>query len=236
MSPHVCLSEPTEWRTLDHCPGILIGDDGTIVGRSGRHLKAERGEYLVVATRTLEGEKRLTRAHVLVCEAFHGPRPGPGHEVAHGNGIRGDDCASNLRWDTPKGNQADTLIHGTRRQLKLTASKVREIRAAFELGATALDLAERYGISGGLMSALVAGRIWAHVPVVSRDEQRWSRRRVPGGQGEQCPTHKLTEADVIEIRARAAAGESMYSLGPRYGVSQATIADAVHRRTWKHVP
>jgi hypothetical protein len=235
VQSHACPPGPTEWRTLDRYPGILIGDDGTIVGRSGRHLKAEHGDYLVVLTRTPEGKKHLTRAHVLVCEAFHGPRPTPDHEVAHGNGVRGDDCADNLRWDTRKGNQADTLIHGTRKR-KLDEATVREIREAFEAGSTQPELAKRYDISNGLLVPLLTGRIWSHVPVVPRDERRWAKRVVGGGSGEQCPTHKLTEREVIEIRKRVRAGESMYSIGPKYGVSQATIADAVHRRTWKHVP
>lgn len=236
MQQHVCPDGPTEWRQLDRCPGILIGDDGTIIGRSGRRLKAERGKYLVVQTKSPDGRWRATRAHVLVCEAFHGPKPEGDWEVAHGNGVPGDDCASNLRWATPKGNAADTLEHGTRRQPKLTPRKVRAIRQAFEGGATLPELARRYGVSRGLLSAMMAGKVWTHVEAPPRDEQEWARRKVVGRPGEQCPTVKLTEADVVQIRARVAAGESMYSLAPQYGVSDATIRDAVARRTWKHVP
>jgi HNH endonuclease len=236
IQPHVCIdSSEVEWRGLERYPGILIGSDGTIVGRSGKHLRAERGRYLVVRTKTSDGQWQMVRGHVLVCEAFHGPKPGANYEVAHGNGVRGDDCATNLRWDTKKGNAADTLPHGTRRT-KLTARKVLAIRRAFEAGATIPQIAKRYHVSKGLLPPLLTGRTWSHVRQIERDPQRWEARMIAGRPGEQCPTHKLTQDQVVEIRSRVAAGQSMYSLAPQYGVAERTIADAVHRRTWRHVP
>lgn len=49
-------------------------------------------------------------------------------------------------------------------------------------------------------------------------------------------TTKTTGADVLEIRQRyAAGGISQSKLGSEYGLSQGTIADIVHRKTWTHI-
>lgn len=53
--------------------------------------------------------------------------------------------------------------------------------------------------------------------------------------GERNAAAKLTEAQVIEIRRRKAAGESGYSLAKEFGVIQATISKIVLRKTWRHV-
>ena len=50
--------------------------------------------------------------HAIVALAFLGPRP-DGYEVAHGNGDRADARLENLRYATPKENQADRYLHGT---------------------------------------------------------------------------------------------------------------------------
>ena len=46
---------------------------------------------------------------------------------------------------------------------------------------------------------------------------------------------KLTEADVMAIRASAAAGTSLASLGREYGVSNVCIRFVVIRRNWAHI-
>ena len=48
-------------------------------------------------------------------------------------------------------------------------------------------------------------------------------------------SHKLTEADVVYVRARVAAGVSTYVLAAELGVWRSTIGQIVNRRTWKHV-
>ncbi|MGW2594822.1 helix-turn-helix domain-containing protein [Streptomyces sp. NPDC001515] len=49
-------------------------------------------------------------------------------------------------------------------------------------------------------------------------------------------TSKLTEAQIPEIRARAAAGEMQKVLAAEYGVSHPTISRVVSRQGWTHVP
>ena len=54
-------------------------------------------------------------------------------------------------------------------------------------------------------------------------------------RGERNVQSKLTEDDVREMRIANAGGESLASLGRRYGVSYTTIQKAVQRRSWGHV-
>jgi len=55
--------------------------------------------------------------------------------------------------------------------------------------------------------------------------------------GEEVSSHKLTSDDVRAIRARYQAGSITYRrLADEYRVSQGTIADAVTRKTWQHIP
>src|ERR1051326_2260811 len=51
-------------------------------------------------------------------------------------------------------------------------------------------------------------------------------------RGRRCPHAILTEAQVKEIRDRAAAGERFTSLGREFGTAATNIGRIVHRETW----
>ena len=46
---------------------------------------------------------------------------------------------------------------------------------------------------------------------------------------------KLTEAQVLEIRDRYAAGESGKALAAEFGIAQPTVVEICKRRTWRHI-
>lgn len=54
---------------------------------------------------------RFCKIHLLVLEAFVGPRP-PGLLGCHEDGDPTNNHVSNLRWDTAKSNSRDTVDHG----------------------------------------------------------------------------------------------------------------------------
>ncbi len=62
-----------------------------------------------------DGRMKKALVHVLVCEAFHGPKPSALHQVRHLNGVRADCRAVNLAWGTVAENAADRKAHGTER-------------------------------------------------------------------------------------------------------------------------
>lgn len=61
----------------------------------------------------------------------------------------------------------------------------------------------------------------------------WQRGRAKRGSARSHS--RLTEATVLEIRRRFAAGETGPSLAAEFGVTDGCITDAVNGRSWKHV-
>lgn len=55
-------------------------------------------------------------------------------------------------------------------------------------------------------------------------------------RGSRRGTNKLTEAQIPEIRARAAAGQLQRVLAAEYGVSRSSISRIANHKGWLHVP
>jgi hypothetical protein len=66
------------------------------------------------------GANRGSTVNRLVALAFHGLPPNPTDHACHNDGNKLNNSADNIRWDTPSGNAADKLIHGTNWQLNKT--------------------------------------------------------------------------------------------------------------------
>lgn len=103
------------------------------------------------------GRFQQAPVHTLVALAFHGPRPSARHEVAHGDGVRTNNAAGNLRWALPVEQYADRVSHGTHCQAGegnwnagLTNAQAAEIRRLYrprsrDAGYPALG--RRFGVS-----------------------------------------------------------------------------------------
>ena len=74
---------------------------------------ADESGYLRVHLRG-SGVNANPTVHSLVLAAFVGPRP-IGMEACHWNGHPSDNRIENLRWDTSRGNSADTIRMGRAR-------------------------------------------------------------------------------------------------------------------------
>lgn len=108
--------EPEEWRPVVGYEDYYdISSYGRI--RSKRPAKAGilrpvtfgGGKHIGLSK---DGKRRCKLIHVLVLEAFVGPKP-DGKECAHFDGNNRNNRLGNLRWATPKENSDDKTRHGT---------------------------------------------------------------------------------------------------------------------------
>lgn len=135
---------------------------------SGRIMTtgASTGRYPKVNL-SREGKVTTHQIHALVAKAFIGEKS-PELQVCHGDGNSKNPSLDNLRYDTPVGNCADRVKHGTapigeaHPRAKLTEEKVRSIRKDLETMAQK-DVAEKYGIPTATIGGISQRRTWKHL-------------------------------------------------------------------------
>jgi hypothetical protein len=176
-----------EFRTLPDFPGYRFGSDGSVWSCFTAGYRREMGDIwtqrklkhnprtgyqeIVLATWSSGEKKKPTcRVHLLIAEAFHGARP-QGMEACHENGVRTDNRACNIRWDTRKNNHADNRLHGTMMCgeshvfARLTSDTIRAIRQEYaqnEIGYR--KLGAKHGIDPGRVRDIVKRKTWKSVP------------------------------------------------------------------------
>jgi hypothetical protein len=179
-----------EWRPVhgyeDHYEVSSTGRvRRTRAGRgatAGRVLRQhDQGGYLAVQLCRFD-VKRKVGVHILVAEAFHGPRP-EGKLPNHKNLLKDDNRADNLEWVTPKENAQHALAAGRKGgrsmpgegngRAKLTAAQVDLIRRLRgRLGQR--RLAALCGVSKTAVQLIQQGKHW-------RSPEDLRVREFPGG-------------------------------------------------------
>jgi hypothetical protein len=135
------------WHSIAGFPDYEVSDLGRVrsvkKNRNALVLKPQKhtGGYRIV-TFWSNGTPTIHFVHKLVLAAFIGPRP-EGMQACHGNGVEADNRLVNLRWDTPKANQADRAAHGTRygrpgSSFRATPAIVARVRRGLSPNITAL--------------------------------------------------------------------------------------------------
>ena len=178
------MTETTvEYRDIPGFPGYRIGSDGSVwsdkVMNKNRVDKEKWYRLKVFVDREGYGRIKLFRngpvrkcrrfVHVLVLEAFVGPRP-DGMEACHNDGVPLNCHISNLRWDTRLGNEADKTKHGRRhigsmvRVSKLKEGDIPGIRAAVRSGRSCASVAADHGVSDVAINKIIRGKTWRHIP------------------------------------------------------------------------
>lgn len=126
---------------------------------------ANSSGYPQVRVRLVSGYRSVT-IHVLVAEAFIGPRPEGDIHICHYDGNPENNHASNLRYGTRQENIADMRRHGTVPQgeangkSKLTRPQVIEIKALLREGGTRRGIASMYGVTHSAINSIASGESW----------------------------------------------------------------------------
>lgn len=140
---------------------------------------------------------------------------------------------------THKDNVHDAIERGRARKAvgeeasgaKLTETLVLKARQLAASGHPIARILEQIpGVSHGNMKAAVTGRHWAHLPGAVTE---LAKAKAPGpkpGSG-----HKLTEAEVSEIKRGLRDGVRGVILAEKCGVTQGTISAIKVGRIWSHV-
>jgi hypothetical protein len=153
-----------EWRPTPY-EGYMVSSLGRVRGRTMIILMPfiKEGRYAIVHC----GNRNPQAVHILVCEAWHGPRPAAGMHAAHRNGDSMDNRPDNLRWATPAENGYDRVQHGTVQRgekhvrARLTQEQVDAIRAQVPgPRGTIIRLAREYGVAHGTIRAIRDNQTW----------------------------------------------------------------------------
>lgn len=214
------------WLPVSRNEAYEVSNQGR-VRRGTRILRPNPSKdgYVTVAL-SRDGKERTVRIHILVCEAFHGPKPKIEYEVCHGNGIRNDNRADNLRWASRAENHADKKIHGTSANgtkhygATLTEEQVMAARKLVAEGVPLVDVAKALRVPRGAIGDAARGRTWGHLP----------------GAQPPPPKRKLTEDIVMEARRRARNGERFVDIARSFGVNASALTEAIRGRKWRHLP
>lgn len=146
------------------------------------------------------------------------------------------------RCDTPRCVNPDHLSLGTqfdnmrdcaikrRKNTKLSAEDVLEMRQMWADGKSFNSIRERFGTGNGATIAAVTGKTWAHVPMVAVNVQHEKANRGPANG-----MTKYTEHDVRAMREAHANGERINQIAERFGMSYAQAQKIIRRKAWAHV-
>lgn len=137
------------WKASKY-QGYAASDQGQVYSWiRGKYLKPkEYEEYLKVK---VAGKWRFT--HVIVNEAFHGPKP-KGKETLHLDGNPRNNSAGNLKW----GTRAENI-----QMSKITRLSRKQVTTILESVATNQELAKQFKISSGHVASIKARRTWKNV-------------------------------------------------------------------------
>lgn len=149
---------------LRHNYGGLQRRDGKIIAIQ-RNI---RNNYNYVCL-CMNDQEKLLRVARLVLQSFVGPCP-ENMQACHCDGNRNNDDLSNLRWDTPKNNQADRVKHGTdfrgikHPMVKLTEEEVKTIRSLYQDGVySQRQLAKIFSVTQPMISCITLRKNWQHI-------------------------------------------------------------------------
>lgn len=200
-----------------------------------------------------EGRGRnKTLAHRISYEMANGPIP-EGHIIMHACDNPACVNPAHLKLGTMQANYRDMLdkgrhpifgkgskprvLKGLARGERSGTAKLTEddVRELYRLRLTGLDfsaLARRFDLDPSTAAEICRGTRWAHMLGSPGCPTLDELLAVPAGRSAK----RLTEADVLAIRADAAAGKSDKVIAQERGLSKMTVYEITKRKAWKHLP
>ncbi len=162
------LYEVSSEGNVRSCDRDMLLESGKRYCRKGKVLgfNLKKGSFPYRRVKVSRGGKtKLLMVSRIVLQAFD-REPHEGEQACHCNGNVSDNRLSNLRWDCPKGNHSDRVLHGTapigekNPRARLTEADVRAVRTC----ATPLkELAAKLGVSCRYLSNIRSRITWKHV-------------------------------------------------------------------------
>lgn len=150
------------WRPITGFPGYAVSTVGTVRrGRVEITPQSHRGYYRV-RLRYPDGRRAWRRVHLLVLEAFVGPRPSSRHCGAHfPNHDPADNRVANLRWATPEDNELHKLVQGGGpsggKRTPTSEAIVQVIRLAARAGQSFTAIGLQHGLHRSSVARIVRG-------------------------------------------------------------------------------
>ncbi len=164
------VEQATMWKKIVDHPNYAVSRDGFVKSLKRDLILQPRYDKDGYNTAVLYNNGMPTgrRVHRLVLEAYVGPCP-EGMQVRHLDGDVYNNNLDNLAYGTAQQNQADRKKHGTavgngsaNAASKLTETEVLEIRK-LRCNENTRSLADRYGVTPSLISAICTRRRWRHI-------------------------------------------------------------------------
>ena len=174
-----------------------------------------------------KGRNIIISVHRLVAETFI-ENPLSKREVNHIDGIKTNNTAINLEWNSSSENKQHGIRTGLYKtgelayQTLLKESDVIEILSHLKSGSTNNELALKYHVNDGTISEIRLNRSWKSIV----------REALPlSGPN---PIKKLAGRDIPDIREMFLTGQSDAEIGRKYKVARATINQIRQGNTWKN--
>lgn len=164
-----------EWRAVvGHEDRYLVSNHGRVMslryGRTGkpRLMRTGRSNWYRSVDLFKGGAHKQVNVHVLVAEAFIGPRQN-GMEVNHKDGVKFNNHISNLEYVTSSENKLHAHRTGLKISLKgeksgrskLKPYEVETILLLVKSGLYHKEIAPMFGVTKSNISAIVCGKSWS---------------------------------------------------------------------------
>jgi len=151
-----------EFREIERFPGYRFGSDGSIWSKRQGTWRQRKFDFSSRYPRLqLLGISTSLRVHLLIAEAFHGPKP-PGSECRHLDDNRFNNNPSNLEYGTRRQNNEDALRNGKLKSL-LTDSQVIIIVEMLSTHNNS-QIGRMFGVAAATIRDIRRGVTWKWIP------------------------------------------------------------------------